>query len=116
MSTNLNPNARVAVLGAAALDWVARVKDMPTLDGIVYADDYTYMPGGTGGNIAEAVTRLGRKARFLGDSTGQPTVARPSWARTARSNSMTAWSLPGEGSCGSPPKAAASMALSLAQA
>ena len=56
----------VAILGAAALDWVARVKELPRRDGIVFADEYKPMPGGTGGNVAEGLTRLGHPARFLG--------------------------------------------------
>lgn len=75
MKINLSSSPRVAVLGAAALDWVARVKEMPCVDGIVYADDYTNMPGGTGGNVAEGVARLGHGVRFLGamgdDLSGQ---------------------------------------------
>ena len=56
----------VAVLGAAAVDWVARVEEMPSLDGISYADQYTPVPGGSGGNVAEGVSRLGHTVRFLG--------------------------------------------------
>ncbi len=48
------------------MDWVARVKAMPARDGIVYTDQYTPMPGGTGGNVAVGVARLGHKVRFLG--------------------------------------------------
>ncbi len=53
-------------MGAAAVDWVARVEEMPSLDGISYADQYAPVPGGSGGNVAEGVTRLGHTARFLG--------------------------------------------------
>ena len=56
----------VAVLGAAALDWIARVKEFPRRDSIVFADDYRPMPGGTGGNVAEGVARLGHKVCFMG--------------------------------------------------
>jgi ribokinase len=56
----------VAVLGAAALDWVARVKEFPRRDSIVFADEYKPMPGGTGGNVAEGVARLGHKVCFMG--------------------------------------------------
>lgn len=56
----------VAVLGAAAVDWVARVEEMPSRDGISYADEYAAIPGGSGGNVAEGVTRLGHKACFIG--------------------------------------------------
>ncbi len=56
----------VAVLGAAALDWVAQVQELPQVDGIVYAERYLPFPGGTGGNVAEAVARLGCRVSFLG--------------------------------------------------
>lgn len=56
----------VAVLGAAALDWIARVKEFPRRDSIVFADEYRPMPGGTGGNVAEGVARLGHKVCFMG--------------------------------------------------
>jgi|WetSurMetagenome_2_1015567.scaffolds.fasta_scaffold50649_2 sugar/nucleoside kinase (ribokinase family) len=56
----------VAVLGAAAVDWVARVMEMPPLDGIAFADHYTPFPGGSGGNVAEGLARLGCRVRFLG--------------------------------------------------
>ncbi len=56
----------VAVLGAAAMDWVAHVRSMPPRDGIAYADRYNPMPGGTGGNVAVGVARLGHGVRFLG--------------------------------------------------
>ncbi len=56
----------VAVLGAAALDWVAQVKELPSPDGIVMAETYSPFPGGTGGNVAEAVARLGHGVRFMG--------------------------------------------------
>ena len=59
-------SAEVAVLGAAAVDWVARVEEMPPLDGISFADQYTPVPGGSGGNVAEGIVRLGHTVRFLG--------------------------------------------------
>ncbi len=55
-----------AVLGAAALDWVAQVKELPQPDGIVSASSYEAFPGGTGGNVAEAIARLGHGVRFMG--------------------------------------------------
>lgn len=58
--------AEVAVLGAAAVDWVARVEAMPPLDGIAFASQYTPFVGGSGGNVAEAIARLGHRTRFLG--------------------------------------------------
>jgi len=53
-------------LGAAAVDWVARVEDMPPLDGISFAVQYTSFPGGSGGNVAEGLARLGHTVCFLG--------------------------------------------------
>jgi len=65
----------LAVLGAAALDWVARVQELPGRDGIVSAEEYTPNPGGTGGNVAVAAARLGIRVSFLGvlggDEAGQ---------------------------------------------
>jgi len=66
---------QVAVLGAAAMDWVARVKELPPQDGIAYADQYIPMPGGSGGNVAVGVAHLGHGVRFMGvlggDESGQ---------------------------------------------
>jgi ribokinase len=56
----------VVVLGAAAVDWVARVEEMPSMDGITFAGQYTPLPGGSGGNVAEGLARLGHAVRFLG--------------------------------------------------
>jgi ribokinase len=61
---NLIP--KVAVLGAAAIDLVARVKKIPSKDGIAYAEQYSAFPGGTGGNVAVGVARLGYPVRFMG--------------------------------------------------
>jgi sugar/nucleoside kinase (ribokinase family) len=66
MTAKFSPAPQVAVLGAAALDWVARVRELPARDGIAYADQYDPMPGGTGGNVAVGVARLGQSVRFLG--------------------------------------------------
>jgi ribokinase len=66
MTQKQNLTPQIAVLGAAAMDWVARVKNMPPRDGIVHADQYTPMPGGTGGNVAVGLARLGHGVRFLG--------------------------------------------------
>ncbi len=69
------PAPQVAILGAAAMDWVARVKELPPKDGIVYADQYNPMPGGSGGNVAVGVAKLGHGVRFMGvlggDESGQ---------------------------------------------
>jgi sugar/nucleoside kinase (ribokinase family) len=66
MTTKPDSSPDVAVLGAAAIDWIARVKELPRRDGIVFAEEYQPMPGGTGGNVAEAVARLGHRVRFFG--------------------------------------------------
>lgn len=39
---------------------------MPPLDGITFADQYSAFAGGSGGNVAEGLARLGHAARFLG--------------------------------------------------
>ncbi len=73
MTTQLDPSPDVAVLGAAAIDWIARVKELPRRDSIVFADEYKPVPGGSGGNVAEGVARLGHRVRFfgkLGDDEG----------------------------------------------
>jgi ribokinase len=57
---------KVIVLGAAALDWIAEVRELPPPDGIVFADQYLPHAGGSGGNTAEGLARLGYEVRFLG--------------------------------------------------
>jgi len=54
------------VLGAAAVDWVARVEAIPPLDGITFVEQYSPFMGGSGGNVAEGIARLEHKVRFLG--------------------------------------------------
>jgi ribokinase len=61
-----SPDPEVAVLGAAAVDWVARVKALPRVDGIAFAESYVPYAGGSGGNIAVGVARLGRPVSFMG--------------------------------------------------
>ncbi|NPV56129.1 MAG: carbohydrate kinase family protein [Anaerolineae bacterium] len=56
----------VAVLGAAAIDMIARVAEFPPADGIVIAEHSLVAPGGSGGNVAEGLARLGYPVRFLG--------------------------------------------------
>ncbi len=65
MNINIS-SPEVAVLGAAAVDWVARVKELPRVDGIVFAESYTPYAGGSGGNIAAGIARLGRPVSFMG--------------------------------------------------
>ena len=64
--SELKAGCQVVVLGAAAVDWVARVKEFPPPDGITFADQYQPFPGGSGGNVAEGVAHLGYNVRFLG--------------------------------------------------
>ncbi|HVN53161.1 MAG TPA: carbohydrate kinase family protein [Anaerolineaceae bacterium] len=66
MSLDLNRIPEVAVLGAAAMDWIAQVQELPHPDSIVFAEHYAGMVGGTGGNVAEGIARLGHRVRFLG--------------------------------------------------
>ncbi len=61
----LNTN-RVAVLGAAAMDMIVQVQEFPAPDGIVMVEQYLSVPGGSGGNVAEGIARLGYSVRFLG--------------------------------------------------
>lgn len=69
------PCPEVLVLGAAAIDMVARIPGMPDRDGFVMADSFNLFPGGSGANIATSLARLGRRAGFLGvlgdDETGK---------------------------------------------
>jgi sugar/nucleoside kinase (ribokinase family) len=62
----MKSDRKVVVLGAAAVDWVARVKEFPAIDGITFADQYQAFAGGSGGNTAEGLARLGYGVRFLG--------------------------------------------------
>jgi len=66
MSTFRGNNFEVAILGAAAVDWVAQVDELPHRDGITWANTYEPYPGGSGGNVASALARLGKSVRFLG--------------------------------------------------
>ncbi|HWQ58181.1 MAG TPA: PfkB family carbohydrate kinase [Clostridia bacterium] len=58
--------ARVLVLGAAAMDTVARVKAFPKTDDIVFPDEIVRVPGGSAANVAVALARLGAAVSFLG--------------------------------------------------
>lgn len=59
-------SCEIAVLGAAAIDWVAQVDELPRRDGITRANEYQSFPGGSGANMAAAVARLGKSVRFIG--------------------------------------------------
>jgi ribokinase len=66
MENGPEKSTAVAILGAAAVDVIVRVKDFPSPDGIVMAEEKCFLPGGTGGNVAEGIARLGYPVRFLG--------------------------------------------------
>lgn len=57
---------RVLVLGAAAMDTIARVREFPQTDGIVYPEEVLRLPGGSAANVAVALARLGAEVSFLG--------------------------------------------------
>ncbi len=56
----------VIVLGAAAIDLVARVQAMPNPDEIILAESYAQYPGGAAANVAVGLARLGVKTGFVG--------------------------------------------------
>ncbi len=64
--SEIKTTPEVIVLGAAAVDWLAKVKQFPSRDGIAFADQYLSFAGGSGGNAAEGLARLGYAVRFLG--------------------------------------------------
>jgi ribokinase len=66
MEQYVAPNYDVVVLGAAAIDLVARVDRLPGSDEIVFAKEYTRYAGGSGANIAAGLAKLGRAVAFLG--------------------------------------------------
>lgn len=68
-------NFDVVILGAAAIDHVARVARLPGVDEMVFADEYTRYAGGSGANIAAGLAKLGRSVAFLG-KTGDDEVGR----------------------------------------
>ncbi len=75
MNASQRPSCEVAVLGAAAIDWVAQVDALPRRDGIAWAEQYDPYPGGSGANMASAIAHLGKSVRFIGrigdDESGQ---------------------------------------------
>lgn len=62
----MGSNFDVIVLGAAAIDHIARVARLPGVDEIVFAEKYTRYAGGSGANIAAGLAKLGRSVAFLG--------------------------------------------------
>lgn len=61
-------NFDVIVLGAAAIDYIARVDRLAGIDEIVFAEEYTRYAGGSGANIAAGLAKLGRSVTFLGET------------------------------------------------
>jgi len=59
-------NLDAVVLGGAAMDWVAQVKDLPPRDGLAVAHTCTKYPGGSAANVAVGLARLGREVGFVG--------------------------------------------------
>ena len=62
--------ANIAVLGAAALDTIAKVDKFPEADQIVFPLSINRYPGGSTANIAVGLKRLGLKTSFLGKIGG----------------------------------------------
>jgi len=59
-------NGRVAVIGEAAVDLVARVDALPRSGGFALARSCGRFAGGSAGNVAAALSRLGHQVRFFG--------------------------------------------------
>jgi sugar/nucleoside kinase (ribokinase family)/predicted transcriptional regulator len=57
---------QVLVFGTAAIDIIAPIKRDPELDGAVYVSDPMELPGGSGANVAVALSRLGVEVGFAG--------------------------------------------------
>ncbi len=57
---------KVVILGAAAMDTVARFDRLPDVDGIALAHSCDSFPGGSGGNVAVGIARLGHRVGFVG--------------------------------------------------
>ncbi len=58
--------AKIAVLGAAALDTIVKVDRFPNADEIVFPLSINKYPGGSTANIAVGLKRLGLETSFLG--------------------------------------------------
>lgn len=59
-------SVQVVVLGASVVDITAQVKRLPLPDEIVLAETCRHYPGGSGGNVAVGLARLGRRVAFAG--------------------------------------------------
>ena len=66
MATVLPETMDVAVLGGAAVDWVAQVNALPRRDSIVLAHSYERFAGGSAANVAVGLARLGYRTGFAG--------------------------------------------------
>lgn len=64
--------SRVVVWGSAALDMIAYVDKVPKPDEAIYVEDVAEFPGGSGANVAVALSRLGVSASFVGKLGGDP--------------------------------------------
>lgn len=62
--------ARIAVLGAAAVDTIVKVEQFPAADEIVFPQSIDKYPGGSTANVAVGLKRLGLEASFLGKAGG----------------------------------------------
>ena len=56
----------VVLIGAIAVDFIAKVDHIPRADEIVFVKDLKIEPGGSTANIAVALSRLGVKCGFIG--------------------------------------------------
>jgi ribokinase len=56
----------VAVLGGAAVDWLARVDVLPRKDSVALARSYDKFAGGSAANVAVGMARLGHRVGFVG--------------------------------------------------
>lgn len=56
----------VAILGGAAVDWVAEVDALPRKDSIALAHTYRRFAGGSAANVAVGLARLGYRTGFVG--------------------------------------------------
>ncbi|NMC11557.1 MAG: carbohydrate kinase family protein [Chloroflexi bacterium] len=66
MRSDIRTGVEVVVLGAAAVDMVARVPSLPAADSIVAASSFAIYPGGANANVCEALAKLGSRVVFLG--------------------------------------------------
>ncbi|MBN1538306.1 MAG: carbohydrate kinase family protein [Anaerolineales bacterium] len=58
--------AEIAVLGAAAVDMIAQVPELPHADSIVLASQFGVCPGGANANVSVGLAKLGCRVIFIG--------------------------------------------------